>query len=91
MRADDRFGFASKSKILTASRAHWNPNKTEFGVESGIDLIIDRRVGYLLWDAEDLLMPPALLAGVQRRATSRRWVSPCPAGSSMTGRWPRPQ
>ena len=45
-----RFGYASKDEMLEKSARYWNPGKTSFWVESGVDLVIERREGYLLYD-----------------------------------------
>ncbi len=44
------FSYESKEDMLERSRAFWNPNKTDFWQNEGIDLVIDRREGYLFWD-----------------------------------------
>jgi acetylornithine/succinyldiaminopimelate/putrescine aminotransferase len=44
------FSYESKEDMLERSRAFWNPNKTDFWQDSGVDLVIDRREGYLFWD-----------------------------------------
>lgn len=44
------FSFDSKAQVLEKSEQFWNPDKTRFWSESGVDLVIDRREGYLLWD-----------------------------------------
>jgi acetylornithine/succinyldiaminopimelate/putrescine aminotransferase len=44
--------FDSKADLLARSREFWNPGKTAFWVDSGVDLVIDRREGYLLWDMD---------------------------------------
>ena len=44
------FSFASKEEVLEKSREFWNPGKTDFWVESGIPLVIDRREGYYIYD-----------------------------------------
>ena len=44
------FSFASKEEVLEKSREFWNPGKTEFWVESGVPLVIDRREGYFIYD-----------------------------------------
>lgn len=44
------FGYASKDEMLDLSAEFWNPDKTQFWQQAGIDLVIDRREGYLLWD-----------------------------------------
>ncbi len=46
------FAYDSKSDMLERSQEFWNPDKTQFWQESGVDLVIDRREGYLLWDVE---------------------------------------
>ncbi|MCT1689780.1 aminotransferase class III-fold pyridoxal phosphate-dependent enzyme [Brevibacterium sp. p3-SID960] len=44
------FSFDSKDEFLEKSMQFWNPDKTQFWQDSGVDLVIDRREGYLLWD-----------------------------------------
>jgi len=44
------FSFASKDEMLAKSREFWNPGKTDFWVESGVPLVIDRREEYFLYD-----------------------------------------
>lgn len=44
------FEYDSKLEVLEKSERYWNPSKTKFWVESGVDLVIDRREGYLLYD-----------------------------------------
>ncbi len=44
------FSFDSKADFLRKSEEFWNPNKTRFWQEAGVDLVIDRREGYLFWD-----------------------------------------
>lgn len=44
--------YASKTDLLDTAERTWNPNKTGFWRESGIDLVIDRREGYFLWDMD---------------------------------------
>lgn len=44
------FSYTSKEDMLERSRTFWNPNKTDFWQDAGIDLVIDRREGYLFWD-----------------------------------------
>lgn len=44
------FSYESKADMLERSRAFWNPDKTDFWQDAGIDLVIDRREGYYLWD-----------------------------------------
>jgi acetylornithine/succinyldiaminopimelate/putrescine aminotransferase len=44
------FSFASKDEMLGKSKEFWNPDKTQFWQDAGVDLVIDRRDGYYLWD-----------------------------------------
>ena len=44
--------FDSKADLLARSQRFWNPGKTAFWVDSGVDLVLDRREGYLLWDMD---------------------------------------
>src|SRR3712207_4148858 len=46
------FEFDSKQDVLAKSKQFWNPDKTQFWSDSGVDLVIDRREGYLLWDMD---------------------------------------
>jgi acetylornithine/succinyldiaminopimelate/putrescine aminotransferase len=44
------FSFASKDEVLAKAKEYWNPGKTDFWVETGIPLVIDRREEYFLYD-----------------------------------------
>ncbi len=44
------FSFDSKEEVLEKSREYWNPGKTDFWVESGVPLVIDRREDYFIYD-----------------------------------------
>ena len=44
------FSFESKAQVLEMAKKYWNPDKTQFWTDAGIDLVIDRREGYFLWD-----------------------------------------
>ncbi|MGH8986046.1 MAG: aspartate aminotransferase family protein [Acidimicrobiia bacterium] len=44
--------FESKEEFLDRSKEAWNPDKTQFWQDSGIDLVIDRRAGYFFWDID---------------------------------------
>ena len=46
----DFFSFESKADFLSRSEEFWNPDKTRFWQDAGVDLVIDRREGYLFWD-----------------------------------------
>jgi acetylornithine/succinyldiaminopimelate/putrescine aminotransferase len=52
MEVDDLVRFGSKAELLERSAEYWNPDKTAFWVSSGVDLVIDRREGYLFWDMD---------------------------------------
>jgi acetylornithine/succinyldiaminopimelate/putrescine aminotransferase len=47
---DEQFSQLSKREVLEKSRMYWNPGKTDFWVEAGVPLVIDRREGYFLHD-----------------------------------------
>ncbi len=44
------FKFESKAEVLDTAIEYWNPGKTKFWQDAGIDLVIDRREGYFLYD-----------------------------------------
>lgn len=44
------FSFDSKTQVLERAKEYWNPDKTQFWTDAKIDLVIDRREGYFLWD-----------------------------------------
>jgi acetylornithine/succinyldiaminopimelate/putrescine aminotransferase len=44
------FSFESKADVLERAKTFWNPDKTQFWTEAGVDLVIDRREDYFLWD-----------------------------------------
>jgi acetylornithine/succinyldiaminopimelate/putrescine aminotransferase len=46
------FAFASKAEMREKSKRYWNPDKTRFWEDAGVDLVIDRREGYFLWDMD---------------------------------------
>ena len=41
-----------KLEFLERSKSFWNPNKTQFWQDAGVDLVIDRREGYCLYDMD---------------------------------------
>ena len=45
-----RTRFASKADFFEKSMRYWNPHKTKFWQEAGVDLVIDRREGYFIYD-----------------------------------------
>ena len=50
--AEELIAFASKGEMLAKSKQFWNPDKTQFWIDSGIPLVIDRREGYFIYDVE---------------------------------------
>jgi len=44
------FKFESKQDLFDKAIRYWNPDKTKFWQNAGIDLVIDRREGYFLYD-----------------------------------------
>jgi len=44
------FKFASKEELLEKAIQYWNPNKTRFWQNVGVDLVIGRREGYYIYD-----------------------------------------
>jgi acetylornithine/succinyldiaminopimelate/putrescine aminotransferase len=50
--AEELIAFASKQEMLAKSKQFWNPDKTQFWIDSGVPLVIDRREGYFIYDVE---------------------------------------
>ncbi len=46
------FRFRDKEELFEKSIRFWNPDKTKFWRNAGIDLVIDRREGYCLYDMD---------------------------------------
>jgi putrescine aminotransferase len=44
------FSYQSKEEVIEKSIRFWNPDKTRFWRSLGVDLVIDRREGYFLYD-----------------------------------------
>ncbi len=44
------FQFESKQDLFDKAIRYWNPDKTKFWQKAGIDLVIDKREGYCLYD-----------------------------------------
>jgi acetylornithine/succinyldiaminopimelate/putrescine aminotransferase len=44
------FSFDSKDEVLAKSKEFWNPGKTQFWIDSGVPLVIDRREEYFIYD-----------------------------------------
>ena len=53
----------SKQEILRKSIAYWNPHRTRFWQEQGIDLVIGKREGYYLYDIDGLRLLDCHLNG----------------------------
>jgi acetylornithine/succinyldiaminopimelate/putrescine aminotransferase len=49
---EDLIAFASKEEMLAKSKEFWNPDKTQFWIDSGVPLVIGRREGYYLYDVD---------------------------------------
>jgi acetylornithine/succinyldiaminopimelate/putrescine aminotransferase len=47
---EELISFASKQDMLAKSKQFWNPDKTQFWIDSGVPLVIDRREGYYIYD-----------------------------------------
>jgi putrescine aminotransferase len=45
-----QFSFKSKQELFDKAIKYWNPGKTKFWQSAGIDLVIDRRESYFLYD-----------------------------------------
>src|ERR1700729_1646615 len=59
----DVFTVGSKAEVLEKSREFWNPGKTDFWSESGVDLVIDRRESYFIWDMSGIRLIDVHLNG----------------------------
>jgi acetylornithine/succinyldiaminopimelate/putrescine aminotransferase len=59
----DVFTVESKAEVLEKSRDFWNPGKTDFWSETGVDLVIDRRENYFIWDMSGLRLIDVHLNG----------------------------
>jgi putrescine aminotransferase len=46
------FRFSSKQELFDKAIRYWNPDKTKFWQKAGIDLVIDKREGYCLYDMD---------------------------------------
>src|ERR1700680_51642 len=46
------FSYQSKEEFFRRTKAAWNPGKTQSWLDDGIDLVIDRREGYFLYDLD---------------------------------------
>jgi acetylornithine/succinyldiaminopimelate/putrescine aminotransferase len=59
----DVFTVGSKAEVLAKSREFWNPGKTDFWAQSGVDLVIDRRESYFIWDMSGIRLIDVHLNG----------------------------
>jgi len=59
----DVFTVESKAEVLEKSRDFWNPGKTDFWSETGVDLVIDRRESYFIWDMSGIRLIDVHLNG----------------------------
>jgi acetylornithine/succinyldiaminopimelate/putrescine aminotransferase len=59
----DVFTVDSKAEVLAKSREFWNPGKTDFWAQAGVDLVIDRREGYFIWDMSGIRLIDVHLNG----------------------------
>src|SRR3984893_14962303 len=59
----DVFTVGSKPEVLDQSREFWNPGKTDFWSETGVDLVIDRRESYFIWDMSGIRLIDVHLNG----------------------------
>jgi acetylornithine/succinyldiaminopimelate/putrescine aminotransferase len=57
------FSFTDKEEVLDKAKEFWNPGKTQFWIDAGVPLVIDRREGYLLWDMSGKRLIDAHLNG----------------------------
>jgi len=57
------FSFASKAEVLDKAKEYWNPGKTQFWIDSGVPLVIDRREDYFIYDMSGKRLIDAHLNG----------------------------
>ena len=60
---EELIAFASKDEVLAKSRQFWNPGKTQFWIDVGVPLVIDRREDYFLYDLDGKRLIDAHLNG----------------------------
>jgi acetylornithine/succinyldiaminopimelate/putrescine aminotransferase len=46
------FHYASKAEVLEKSIRYWNPGKTKFWLDTGVDLVMGAREGYVMHDVD---------------------------------------
>lgn len=57
------FSYDSKEQMLEKSKEFWNPGKTQFWIDSGVPLVIDRREEYFIYDMSGKRLIDAHLNG----------------------------
>ena len=57
------FSFTSKAEVLEKAKEYWNPGKTQFWIDSGVPLVIDRREEYFIYDMSGKRLIDAHLNG----------------------------
>ena len=57
------FSYDSKAQMLEKSKEFWNPGKTQFWMDSGVPLVIDRREEYFIYDMSGKRLIDAHLNG----------------------------
>ncbi len=57
------FSYDSKEQMIAKSKEFWNPGKTQFWIDSGIPLVIDRREEYFIYDMSGKRLIDAHLNG----------------------------
>ena len=95
------FSFESKAQVLEQAKKYWNPDKTQFWTDAGVDLVIDRREGYFLWDMDGRRLIDMHLNGgtynlgpPQPRGHGRPQSTACSTSTSATTtsrRWRAPR
>lgn len=57
------FSYDSKEQMVAKSKEFWNPGKTQFWIDAGIPLVIDRREEYFIYDMSGKRLIDAHLNG----------------------------
>ena len=81
------FRYASKQEVLDKSIRYWNPGKTRFWLENGVDLVMGAREGYLIHDMDGRrLIDLHLNGGIYSSATAipRSWSAALRASTAST-------
>jgi acetylornithine/succinyldiaminopimelate/putrescine aminotransferase len=60
---EELIAFASKDEMLAKSKQFWNPGKTQFWIDSGVPLVVDRREDYFIYDLDGKRLIDAHLNG----------------------------